>query len=385
MEDYMNKNVKSFCIWFMQVAGICAAVLFSICPVSCKVTDEGLQILHGDYTAPVIESYSVTDAFSVAVFFSRKVQLTGAVLIPASESSASQSGGSDDTAPSLESASGADNAVTVNISYDETGKKVTVTAAEELAAGGRYELYGDAADETGNTLTFCIPFTGYNSRVPRVLISEIHPGYVSGSNRCEFIELYALTAGNLAGLEVYSANDGEDRGFVLPAVEVKAGEVIILHMRQKGENCISETGDDISLAEGSEKNDYVSATARDLWADNEKACLGEKEDVIILANSFSGDFMDAVMYAPSGTASWSKDGVGDTAAGVVSAGIWSSAEPSSAVQSDGLTTTKTLARRGCIALYNAAQNGTLAAGPVLQTADSWYTADSKTASPGTVE
>ncbi|HAH63190.1 MAG TPA: hypothetical protein DCL73_13960, partial [Treponema sp.] len=327
----MNKNIRSFCIWFMQVAGICAIVLFSVCPVSCKVTDEGLQILHGDYTAPVIESYSVTDAFSVAVLFSKKIHLTGAVLIPAAEASASQSDGSGDVAPSLEPEPGADNAVTVNVAYDETGRRVTVTASEELSAGGHYELYGDAADETGNTLTFCIPFTGYNSRVPRMLMSEIHPGYVSGSNRCEFIELYALTAGNLAGLKVYSANDGGDRGFVLPASEVKAGDVIILHMRQKGGNCVSETGNDLSLAEGSEKNDYVSATARDLWADNEKACLGEKEDVIVLADSFSGDFIDAVMYAPSGTASWSKDCIRDAAGRVVSAGIWSSAEPSAAV------------------------------------------------------
>jgi hypothetical protein len=384
----MNKNIRVFCIWFLQVAGICAVVLFSVCPVSCKVTDEGLQMLHGNYTVPAIESYSVPDAFSVTVVFSGKVRITQAVIIPVAVTTVSETGGlpeSDDTVPSFETVSEADGAVPGAISYDETGKKVTVTSAQELSVGAHYELYGEASDESGNTLTFCIPFTGYNSRIPRMLISEIHPGYVSGSNRCEFIELYALTDGNLAGLEVYSANDGEDRGFVLPAVEIKSGDVIILHMRKKGDNCISETGDNLSLAEGSEKTDYISAKARDLWTDNEKACLGEKEDVIVLMNSFSRTFIDAVMYAPDGIVSWSKDNIRNAAVAAASAGIWSSDGPSVAVKSDSLTATKTFARRGCISLRNKIQKGTVSAGTIVQTADNWYTADSKTVSPGTVE
>jgi hypothetical protein len=376
----MKKNISAFLLWFLQVAGICTIVLLAVCPVSCKVTDEGLQLLHGDYTVPAIESYSVQDAFSVVVIFSKKVQITEAVIVPAPETTAS-----DDTIPSLENASESDNAVQGIISYDETGKRVTITSVEKQSLGVHYKLYGVAADETGNTLTFCVPFTGYNDRIPLVLISEIHPGYVSGTNRCEFIELFVLTAGNLAGLKVYSANDGKDRGYLLPAVEVKPEEVIILHMRKEGENCLDETGDDLSLAEGNRKTDYVSSTARDLWADNTKACIGDKEDVIVLLNSFSGTFIDAVMYAPTGITSWSKDGIRDAAAEAVSDGIWSSGEPSAAVKSDGLTATKTFARRGCFTFFDRVLKSASADSTIYQTASDWYIADSKKVSPGTVE
>jgi len=383
----MTKKITPFFIWFLQFAGICAVVLLAVCPVSCKVTDEGLQLLHGDYTAPVIESYSVSDAFSVSVLFSKKVQIKEAVIIPSAEKSLSEidASGSAIVAPSLRTASESGNAIPVTITYDVTGKEITAVTGEILSVGAHYELYGEAVDETGNSLTFCIPFTGYNSRIPRLLITEIHPGYVSGSNRCEFIELYALTSGNVAGLNAYSANDGENRGFILPAAEVKAGDVIILHMRKKGENCINETGDSLSLSEGGEKTDYVSAKARDLWADNEKACIGDKEDVIIIKNSFSGQFIDAVMYAPSGTVSWTNDNVRIAAGEAAAAGVWKSGDPSSAIPSDGLTVTKTLTRRGCIALCTAVQSATIPSGPIAQSCSNWYVADSKTVSPGTVE
>lgn len=379
----MDENIRSFTVWFIQVMGICAVVLFSVCPVSCKATDEGLQLLQGDYTAPVIQSYTVKDAFSVNVVFSRKIRITQAVIT--SESQTDVLAESDDPSPSAETALETGGEECVDIVYDETCREATIFSPEKMLTGLQYTLYGDVRDDAGNTLTFCIQFTGYNSRVPRLLISEIHPGYVSGTNRCEFIELYALTAGNLSGLTVYSANDGENRGFALPAVDVKAGEVIILHMRKKGDSCINETEADLSLAAGTEKTDYVSANARDLWADNEKACLGDKEDVIVLINSCTGAFIDAVPYAPAGTASWAKDTVRKAAAEVAAAGIWNSAEPCGAVQSDLLTTTKTLIRRGCIALYDAVQKQKLGTGPVLQTSDDWYTADSKNVTPGTVE
>ncbi|MCK9169694.1 MAG: hypothetical protein M0P01_04705 [Treponema sp.] len=376
----MNKNIRAFLLWFLQVAGICSIVLSAVCPVSCKVTDEGLQLLHGDYTAPAIESYSVKDAFSVVVIFSKKVQITDAVIVPASETTAS-----DDAIPSLENASESDNAVQGIISYDEAGKSVTISSTEKRSVGAHYKLYGEAADGTGNTLTFCIPFTGYNDRMAHVLISEIHPGYVSGSNRCEFVELFVLTEGNLAGLEVYSANDGKDRGYVLPAAEVKPGDVIILHMRKKGESCIDETGDDLSAAEGTTKADYVSSKARDLWADNTKACIGDKEDVIVLLNSFSGNFIDAVLYAPAGIMSWTKDEVQNAAEAAVSEGIWHSAGPSDAVKSDGLTATKTFARKGCLTLLDNVRKGSSADDVIAQSSDEWYIADSKKVSPGTVE
>jgi hypothetical protein len=352
------------------------------------MTDEGLKVLTGDYISPVIESYSVPGASSVSIVFSEPVKITGAVVTPVTDAS---SAGDNDSAengtaaPSLKAASGVDGAIPVVISYNGGQKTVILTASSEFSVGASYELYGEAEDDAGNTVTFCLPFTGFNSRIPRIIITEIHPGWVSGSDRCEFVELYALTAGNLAGLKVASANDGEDKGFVLPPVEVQAGEVIVLHMRKRGENCIDETGSNLALAEGSEKENYVSDTARDLWADNEKACLNDKEDVIVLENTFSGGLIDAVLYSQENTTAWKNDAIGRMAEKAAQAGIWNSSEPSAVASTDSMTATKTLVRKQCTALYDAVRKGTLAEGVIPQKADNWYLASSKEVSPGAVQ
>lgn len=384
----MKTYLKNFCVWFAQAAGISAVVLFAVCPVSCKMTDEGLKVLSGDYTSPVIESYTVPGASSVSVVFSEPVTITGAVVTPVTDTSSAEDNDSavnGTAAPSLEAASGVNGAMPVVVSYDDGQKTVILTTSSEFTVGASYELYGEAEDDAGNTVTFCLPFTGFNNRIPRIIITEIHPGWVSGSDRCEFVELYALTAGNLAGLKVASANDGDGRGFVLPPVEVQAGEVIVLHMRKRGGKCINETGSNLALAEGSEKENYVSDTARDLWADNEKACLSDKEDVIVLENTFSGGLIDAVLYAQGNTTAWKNDAVRSVAEKAAEAGIWNSSEPSAAVSSDSMTATKTLARKQCKALYDAVRKGAIAEGAIPQKADNWYLAGSKEVSPGAVQ
>jgi hypothetical protein len=384
----MRTYLKKFCVWFAQVAGISAVVLFAVCPVSCRMTEEGLKILTGDYTSPVIESYTVPDSSSVSIVFSEPVKIRGAVITPVTDASSAGDDNSavkETVAPSLEAASGLNGAIPAAVSYDDVQKIITLTASSEFSTGAPYELYGKAEDQAGNTVTFCLPFTGFNNRVPRIIITEIHPGLVSGSDRCEFVELYALTSGNLAGLKVASASDGEDKGFALPPVEVRSGEIIVLHMRKRGENCINETGSNLSLAEGSEKKNYVSDTARDLWADNEKACLNDREDVIVLENLFSGKLVDAVPYSQGDTAVWKNDVVKKMAESAVEAGIWNSSEPSAAVSTDSMTSTKTLARKQCKALYDAVRNGILAEGVIPQKAGDWYLAGSKYVSPGAVQ
>ena len=356
----MKKERMSLLVWFLQTAVLTALVSFALCPVSCKATDEGLQLLRGDYTAPVLESYAAASERRVSLSFSERVTITGAVITRAApfsgdEGTAVQGG----LSPVLKAASGETGGIAVGISYSDDGRTAIAEAVEALEAGARYALYGEARDENGNTLTFCVPFIGFNGRIPKIVISGIHPQFASASNgggaKCEFVELYALTDGNIAGLAIQSAADGIDRAFTLPAAEVKAGDVIVVHLRTKGEGCVSETGSDLALSSGW----YTSSAVRDIWSPNEKACLGDKEDAIMLVDAFTGDVLDAVLYAHPETAAWSNENVKVAVQKIAAKGIWKSGSIEDAASTDGLTASKMLKRSGCIALRRETENGTL--------------------------
>ena len=347
-------------IWFLQTAFLSACILFALCPVSCKVTDEGLQLLRGDYTAPVLESYAAKSERHVTLSFSERVTITGAVISRSADFSSGQTlSEQGKISPILKAASGESGGIPVSVSYDDGGRSVIAESSQVLEAGTHYELYGEARDENGNSLTFYVPFVGFNGRMPKIVISGIHPQFASASGggdaKCEFVELYALTGGNAAGLTLQSAADGKDRAFTLPAAEIKSGETVIVHLRTKGEGCVSETGSDLSLSSGW----YTSSEIRDIWAPNEKACLGDKEDVLMLVNSFTGDVLDAVLYAPADGAAWSSETVKAAAREAVAKGFWKSDLPSDVASSADLTASKMLKRSGCIALGRELENGTL--------------------------
>ena len=90
--------------------------------------------------------------------------------------------------------------------------------------------------------------------------------------KCEFIELRILSDGNLSGLELYSAYDGDSKSYIFPVLDVFRGEVIIVHLRKKDETAVNELGSDLALS----KSKYSSDKARDLWAENENARLGDE-------------------------------------------------------------------------------------------------------------
>ena len=367
--------IKKVLIWLLQVSVVLTVVLFAVCPVSCKITDEGVQLLHGDYVPPMLEAYASNTEQSLLLSFTKSVKIVGAIVTPFTE--ASTAGDNDSAkkgviAPALAAASGQEQGIAVTISYEDDGRTVIATAAEAFEVGKQYELYGEAEDKNGNTLTFCIPFVGFNARVPRMIISGIHPMYASDKFKCEVVELYALTAGNIAGIVVSSAVDGNSKSFTLPAAEVNAGDVVIVHVRAKGDGCINELSDDLSLSSGW----YTSDTVRDIWASNESARLADKEDIVLLTNSFTNEILDAVMYAPSASESWSKENIASVAQEIAHAGFWESEHPSAAVLSDGLSAAKMLKRKGCNALLTAAQNGTLKT-VIAQNSENWYVASIK--------
>ena len=187
---------------------------------------------------------------------------------------------------------------------------------------------------------------GFNGRTPDIEITEVHPKYSNGTKasvkyfKCEYVELRVLSDGNLSGLELYSANDGESKKFVFPALEVFRGEIIIVHLRKKEDTAVNELGADITLS----KTKYSSDKARDLWAENENARLGDEMDVILLRNSADGMVVDCVCYADESASEWKSEEMKNAAKIAAESGNWNDSDIAGAVRFTKMTATKSLER-----------------------------------------
>lgn len=318
-EVKMKNLIKAFVI--------SALVLSTFLPFSCKVTEQGIVLLNtNEYKFPELDSFSVTGEKSLRLAFTESVELEECLLTP-------------DIGISSK---------TVQNSWNGNLCLYEIEFSEKFQVGRSYSFYGVVTDRTGNSLSFSLPFSGFNGDVPELMITEVHPKYTSSKLssgtvfKCEYIELLVTKGGNLAGLELFSANDGSEKAYKFPALEVKTNEIILVHLRSKGEGIENELENDIGLSTGK----YASSFARDLWAENETARLGDDMDVILLRNTWDGSVLDAVTYAPSGAADWKSVEMAEAALSAASFGAWNSEAVGGAVCSDGMTATKSFLRTG---------------------------------------
>lgn len=301
---------------------ICAAVVIAVNPVSCRLSEEGIVVIDDNYACPKLESYSVTGEKSARLVFDKKVTLKEYSLRP------------EIPVMSVNMESGAEDALCF----------ADIIFENALETGKEYVLYGEVRDKAGNSLTFSLPLIGFNPMIPQLEITEVHPRYASGSNasgkyfKCEYVELRMLSPGNLSGLELFSAYDGDSKKYVFPPVNVKAGEIIIVHLRKKEESAVSELGEELNLSD----TKYSSDSARDLWAENENARLGDEQDVILVLNSFNGSVLDAVCYAQEGTESWNNPSMENAALKASEEGKWTGKSVTDAVLVPSITASKSL-------------------------------------------
>lgn len=277
------RNVFLFCFETLMIIGI---TLLCVLPFSCKVTESGIKILDGDYVCPKLLYYNVMDSKNVKIGFSEPVVLKSHVVSTDSE-----------------------KRIPTSVLSDEFKKDVTIIFDKEMIVGEEYQFVGVVKDEFGNSLTLELPFTGYNPRVPKLIMTEIQTVTVTSRTKTEtendmykteFIEFVALSDGNLSGIDLFSVYDGEDRIFNFPAVEVKKGEVFLVHFRNKGNGCTNEDSDNLSLATAP----YSKNGVRDFWIDNPDTALGNKTDVILLRNTANGKILDALVYSESKYEDW---------------------------------------------------------------------------------
>ena len=66
----------------LEGTAVAAVVLCCVIPFSCRITEEGITLIGGDFTAPVLEDFEVLDGSSLKLSFSEPVKLSGVVVSP---------------------------------------------------------------------------------------------------------------------------------------------------------------------------------------------------------------------------------------------------------------------------------------------------------------
>ena len=372
-------------ILLVQTLVLTGITVLCVVPLSCKVSEEGIIFVGGDISSPLLETVDVLDERTVQINFSERIRMKSLTVSEQIKelSDSYEHSQTAELSPALYAAGGGYGSLESDYSLSDDGCILTCSAATVYEVGKAYEIFGTVEDKAGNTLTFCVPFCGYNSRLPKLVMTEVQPKYKKYNNeyRCEFIEFLALTSGNLSGLEIFSAADGDAKKYEFGPLEVEAGQVFVVHLRNAGEGAINESDNlNASTAHHSAKN------ALDIWSSNDKARLGESNDVIILRNSADGTIFDALMYVTEDAVEWTK-GMNTWAEELADRGIYSSSDISEAETNSGIggAAQNSFYRTDAALLRQKALAGDFysdqAEYPVKRTADTWAI---KKATPGTL-
>ncbi|MGN0729631.1 hypothetical protein [Treponema sp.] len=355
-----TKRLLSKCRGIFVSAGIFFAAVIAVCPISCRSSVEGLEFLSGDFSVPKVTNFCTVSSGSAKMDFSREVEIRTAELFSSDNESLGE----------------------VECGYSEDS--VLFTFGSETATGLDYKMEGVAVDSSGNSLTFSVGFKGFNENPARAVITEVRNDYGQKTSnkvkvhRSEFVELYILKGGNLSGFEIIGAANSEKTKFVLPAVEVRTGDYVTLHLRTieaeglDGEGMVSELGENLALSTHEDSCDE----ARDLWnAENSKKPFADN-DVVLFRDSNSGKIYDAVVFATSECTAWRKNSQ-DFSSELAESGVWPGGTSiSGAVCCDNLSPTKSLSRQNLEAVIKAFEAGE----PLPNGKDCWILA--KSATPG---
>ncbi len=329
---------------FVSIAVPLLLLCVSLFSVSCKMTAEGIVSSSDDVRNPVLANFSQESEGSVLLAFTEEVELSSLEVREedaASEGEPVFSGGQIGLERVLEASSLQEDAgVTMRGVFPES---------QVLKPGVPYILSGVALDRNGNSLLFQVPFHGFNNRVAGVVLSEVRTeaqDIKKDKAKLEYVELYVHTAGNLAGISLWSANDDKKYGeYVFPAAEVKAGEYVVVHFRTMDEHasgCMDETGNDLNASTAPDS----CAGVRDFWVPGTGSRLG-KSDVILLRKRSGGPLMDALLYVQSSAKESTRSKLVETTRQFLGVGAGQeSIDFSTWVSGDGLTTVnRTLSRQ----------------------------------------
>jgi hypothetical protein len=296
---------------------------YSLCLSACSasLTDGAVVTLWGgDLAVPKLGEVRAVARDRLEVSFSGPVTVMSAEVVP--------SGDPGETAMTP---------VAVTWESAEGGLLARFTMADPPAPGQKAALSAVVSDAKGNTLSFASPFVGFNDRVPRLRLSEVRMDY--SKPKVEYLEMVALTAGNLGGVQIVNSANADATVREFPPVEVREGEFIVWHFRSVEEGLVNELE---ALDESGGTN--ASPLARDFWDDQARSPF-KKTNVVFLRERAGGAILDALLCAEEGKADWPTDALGEAALEAVRAGVWKpGAGVSDAARAVGMSPTRTLAR-----------------------------------------
>jgi len=157
--------------------------------------------------------------------------------------------------------------------------------------GEPYVAEISVSDNSGNTLSFLFRFTGWNPRIPGLLINEINPR--GSGNNPDCIELYTLKSGNLGGLCLKIGTVSRYSGQIsFPAIEIHDGDFILIHTKSEG------TSDEINEIGSLDESGglLTSDEARDFWVPESPGLPGNNGAVTLFSRE-GGDVIDAVLWS----------------------------------------------------------------------------------------
>jgi hypothetical protein len=233
---------------------------------------------------------------------------------------------------------------------EENDTSLLLGFSEIQEAGVQYVIDASVMDETGNKMSFLIPFYGFNPDVPGLLINEFTTQ--GSTTHPDIIELLITRKGNLAGLWVIEGTtDYPENSICLPSCAVENGDYILIHFKPQGlAEEIDEAGSDLGISQGYD----ASPAARDFWVPGGSGLSGNN-GVLAVYSAPGGPLLDAVLYSNRTSASdETYSGFGssrmlDKTIQLLEEGGWSSSttgalRPEDAVNPDDSTATRSVCR-----------------------------------------
>jgi len=183
----------------------------------------------------------------------------------------------------------------------QDGKTVKINLKENLELQTEFLIALNVKDDWDNSLSVEVPLL-VNDWIPKIEINELRTEYSSSASRAEYIELKVKSAGNLEGLKLYIMWDAKKPYiFDLPAIDVKQGEYVVIHLRTLESTCVNELGEDLSESTGTDS----SPNSRDLWVPGSTKLL-HKTDIVYLQDA-NGRILDAVILNEEPDETWKKN------------------------------------------------------------------------------
>ena len=327
------KGLKSAVIIQLAVSGI---LMSSVSCLSCGPVSDLRDFSGTDLFPPVISGIYAADCRTVELSFNEAVEIDGT--------------------PQLTPEAG-------RLSVSEEEKKIIISMSADQTAGVKYTLSGSVRDRTGNSMSFLMPFYGFNPDIPGILINELTTQ--GSSTHPDVVELYVTEAGNLAGVQLLEGtSDYPEQGICFPSCRVEKDEYILIHFKPQGiEEELDESGDSVTVSGGIDS----SAEARDFWIEGGSGLSGNN-GVIAVYSAPGGSLIDGLLYS-NRTSSSDTDyrGFGssrmlDKAEQLCRQGGWTAGgsdglpRPEDAVNPDDSTATRSICRASVPSDSNSAED-----------------------------